>query len=196
MNKYEEFKKNLFELSENKEDIAVTIREWELVSTNKLDDSLEAEKCFCGKETREIFRLKNKYTNNEITVGNKCINHFSKEVKGVYRGIKHLLDDPYNNKPNSALINYAYSKGFISPQRRKFLRDIRKLKFLSEAKVDRLIKLNDRLLYKLRFIKFCKFNKVYGRVDYLAYMVKRSSGAVFKPIIPKKFIGKKVTNEY
>ena len=196
MTKYEQFQKKITELSLIKGEFSDVKGEWELAFTNLLDASADAESCICGQDTKVILQLKNKFTNNEIIVGNKCINHFNSEVKGVYRGIKHIMDDPYTHKPNLALINYAYSKGFISPQKRRFLRDIQKRNKLTDNQYDYLIKINDRLLYKLRFCKFLRYNKTDDRLNYLAEMVNKSSGAVFNPIVPKKFLGNKATTKY
>lgn len=71
----------------------------------------EEANCVCGIDIMENCCISNRYTNVELIVGNKCIDHFQREDLSVPNAaracLKRLIKDPLNVKMNKQLLEVA-----------------------------------------------------------------------------------------
>ena len=125
-------------------DVART--EWDLVS---VEVSEEWASCPCGKDIKEHCYIRNRLTKQETYVGNVCISRFMNiDTGSLFDGIKRIAKDPRAN-PNDAVIEYAYSQGFLHGEREyNFLKQTKNKRKQSEAQLAWKEKINRRILSK------------------------------------------------
>lgn len=81
-------------------------KEWKLVSIYD-----KPYQCICKHKILENCIIRNKNNNNELIVGNVCVNHFKEDdllvPKSSRTSLKRLYGNPKNAKSNKALIDVA-----------------------------------------------------------------------------------------
>ena len=101
------------EFSENQTDWFVAKKEWRLLTIFDTESN-----CACTHPIMENCVIQNRHNNNELTVGNVCINHFGEEELAVppscRSSLKHLQDGPDDSKANEALLELSMRLHIIS----------------------------------------------------------------------------------
>jgi hypothetical protein len=121
-------------------------KEWEIITITTIDDIYNYGACTCGKTNiKNIIQLLNKINNNELIVGNCCINRFFeiKTANKVFNAIK-------KNRINNFMIEDSYKKNVLNNWEYNFIKDIYKKKKLSDKQKLHYSKIKDKiiLLYK------------------------------------------------
>lgn len=144
-------KNHILSLSENKNDFDKARKEWKLSWVYYTE---HIETCPCGVAIKEHCVLQNIQNKRETYVGNVCVYKFIKiaEAKSIFTSLRNIkkATDTSVRKPNAALIEYAYKKGYLYDVReRNFLKKIKKKRKLSPAQKGWLRKINRRIIKKI-----------------------------------------------
>lgn len=116
----------------------------------KLDHVVVTEEygsCPCGKEIKEHCYLKNEKNGKETHVGNECVKKFMNINTGtLFSGFKKIQANQ-TAKPNAALIEYAYERGYLYDNQYEFLLDIKnQRRALTENQANFLRKINWKII--------------------------------------------------
>lgn len=104
------------------EDFMVAKEEWEL---DRIKITKEFGKCPCGHAIKEHCYIKNKLNHNMTHVGNECIKKFMRMDTGnLFSGLQRINKNQ-TAKPNSAVIDYAYGRGYLQENQHQFLQQIK-----------------------------------------------------------------------
>jgi hypothetical protein len=104
------------------------IEEWELNHVY-ICDKYGDENCICTHEIQEVCVVKNKINDNELHIGNCCINKFNiAGGKNTTKAISLLK----KNKVNSSSINLWFELKMIDEWERDFLMQLRRTRLLTE----------------------------------------------------------------
>ena len=117
-------------------------KEWKQRNIVHLQDGEESGECLCGKyPIRELVYLYNKLNQNEIIVGNCCINRFFdiKDFNKVFRAISE-------NRVNSFMIMDTFKKSKISEWEAKFMLQLWRKRNLSYKQHDLFEKIKIKIL--------------------------------------------------
>lgn len=140
----ENLKKHILPLSQEKIDFNIAKLEWEL---DHIKFTEEMGKCPCSHVIREHCYIRNKLNHNMTHVGNECIKKFMNMDTGtLFSGFRRINSDQ-TAKPNKALIDYAYQKGYLQDNQHRFLLDIKTKRIpLTEKQKDWLRFINNKIL--------------------------------------------------
>jgi hypothetical protein len=121
--------------------------EWDLAG---IEVSEEFDNCPCGQQIKEHCFIRNRVTGHETFVGNVCVNNFmGMSTSTLFDGLKRVRDD-HNARPNEALIEHAFAKGYLYGETEyEFLDGIKRKRKLSPAQLGWLHKINRRILGKI-----------------------------------------------
>ena len=144
MSSREKLEKEIIKLS-NSSEYNIARLEWRVKTVFLSNDW---SNCICGQDIKEVCELVNKHNNNSTQVGNICVNNFMQiDTGNLFPGLKRIIKDPKNAKPNIDVIEYASSKGFLHKETEiKFLLDIKNKRILSEKQSSWLSKINKRII--------------------------------------------------
>ena len=142
MAEYQFFSK-ILELSEAEDwDDAVT--EWQLKETYL---TMYPDTCICGHfPINEICIVRNKLTGNVATVGNSCVKKFlNLPSDEIFTPINRIQKNIYASV-NKAMLNRAFSKGWISDWDYGFYNSIMKKKKLTDSQLEYKVGINRKIL--------------------------------------------------
>lgn len=128
----ENLSKHIVKLSVS-EDFIVAKDEWEL---HHIRITKEFRKCPCGHAIKEHCYIRNRLNNNMTHVGNECIKKFMRmDMDKLFSGLQRINKNQ-TSKPNSAVIDYAYGRGYLQENQHQFLQQIKsgKLKLTDKQK--------------------------------------------------------------
>lgn len=146
MNNHERLTEEIIERSGSK-DPFWSFREWDEVYTYQLsvyDD--EPETCLCGKHPiYEVFKLRNRITDEEIFIGNVCIKRFrhGEKLSKVFSDFKKVKKD-INKRLSQTTLDYMRDKKVPGFQNYKFYsnRVNKKITTLSDTELSVIRKVN------------------------------------------------------
>jgi hypothetical protein len=115
-------KEAIIKNSESK-DWYVAKKEWSIYDVEKNNGN-----CACGQHIKNIFYIKNKYTNIVLPIGNVCIKHFNEHYLTITA--KEMWERKQTDKRDAYVkaITSAYRKNYISTWEYNFSLDIMKFK--------------------------------------------------------------------
>lgn len=105
------------------------------------------DRCPCGVKIIEHCYLKNDKNGKTTWVGNVCVRKFMEIDAGkLFSALRNVRKNP-SAKPNTALIEYAWKRGYLySKSEYEFLTSIHKKRKSSEKQVQWLRKINRRII--------------------------------------------------
>lgn len=123
--------------------------EWNVIDMEYVD---EPETCLCGHfPIVEVFTLENKYTGENIRIGNVCVNKFICKNK-AFDGYKRIL----KSKMASAtmdLLKFARDKKVITVKDYEFYVSIIRKRVLSERQYKWKVDINLRIINHIKRVK-------------------------------------------
>ena len=123
----------------NNKDPRLAVLEWKFIYIEEYNNN-----CICGMPIHYNCLIRNKLNNNELIVGNVCVNKFiNNTYEFIVKGIIAVKND---SMPNKSFINYCYGKGYIYENQKDFLLKIFGKKKLSDSQKSFKLK----VLYKLK----------------------------------------------
>lgn len=125
-------------------DFITAKEEWQL---DHIKITKEFGKCPCGHAIKEHCYIRNNLNNNMTHVGNECIKKFMKMDTGnLFSGL-HRINKNQTTKPNSAVIDYAYGRGYLQENQHQFLQQIKsKRRQLTDKQKEWLQFINNKIL--------------------------------------------------
>jgi hypothetical protein len=107
------------------------------------------DNCPCGQEIKEHCYIENIKNGKTTYVGNVCINRFMEINTGsLFDGLKRIRNNPSANV-NSALIEYAKTKGYLHEGEYKFLLETMRMRKLSVKQKAWKAKISFRILNEI-----------------------------------------------
>ena len=145
MNNYEKLTYEVIERSRSK-DPHLSFQEWDEVFTYVLTTDDDPETCLCGKHPiYEIFKLRNRVTDEEIMIGNVCIKRFRNgdKLEKVFSDYKKVKKD-INKRLSQSTLDYMQAKQVPGFQNYNFYskRANRKITTLSSSELSVIHKVN------------------------------------------------------
>lgn len=120
--------------------------EWNVVDMEFVD---EPEMCLCGHfPIVEVFTLENKYTGENVRVGNVCVNKFIHKNK-AFDGYKRILKSE-TASATMDLLQFARDKGIITVRDYDFYVSIIKKRVLSERQSKWKVDINLRIINHIK----------------------------------------------
>ena len=149
-------KKFYYELCKHSEsDLGhIAIHEW-IENGIEMAEDFGDYHCICGQPIKELCYVKNIKNNNELIIGNVCIQNFMKNIEDItwfYKGLKFILK---NKIPNKKFIQFLYGNSHLQENEYSFLISIRTKRKLSIKQQN----WKDSILNKLK-INMYKFKKI------------------------------------
>ena len=143
---FQKLKEHILNLSAA-EDFNVAKLEWHL---DHIRVTEEFGRCPCGQKIKEHCYLNNIENGNTTWVGNVCVRRFMGIDSGtLFDGLRRVRAN-ISARPNSMLIEYAWNQGYLYSQNEyDFLRNITKIRRLSEKQTHWLQKINRRILQSI-----------------------------------------------
>ena len=128
----------------NGSDWAEAVAEWEFIGIH-FNDNLQT--CLCGHyPIREVCRLANRETENEVEVGNCCVNRFTGlKSNKLFDALKRVSADIHASF-NIDSIRLAKRAGFIFKWERNFYSDIWRKRKLSPKQLAIKERINRKML--------------------------------------------------
>ena len=105
--------------------------------------------CHCSQVIKNVCHITNQINGNVAEIGNDCILEFLEvDCGNTFNGIKRLIADPVNAKPNTDLINISYKLGYIYQSEYDFLMSVRNKRKTSYKQNNWIAKINNRIINK------------------------------------------------
>jgi len=145
MDNYKRLVAEILERSASKDPLWA-FQEWDEVFTYQLTVDEDPETCLCGKHPiYEIFKLRNRITDEDVTIGNVCIQHFreGEKLEKVFKDYKKVKKD-INKRLSRSTLDYMLVKQVPGFHNYKFYskRANKKISTLSSTELSIIRKVN------------------------------------------------------
>lgn len=124
--------------------------EWQLHSIIDLRNSEGYETCLCGHyPIKKLCFIKNSKTNSVAIVGSCCAKKFENDWVKIFDGINKIKICLWEST-NKETLYFAHKKQIITDWEFRFYLDILRKRKLSEKQIEYKVKINNKMLLKIR----------------------------------------------